>query len=87
MTAVRKYTKVLPQETRRSATIRTDIASFSGSGFGTMPVPAGISLSKGDQFAITDDEADTLRAEVVSDPVDGQVAVQIYWDDILEYAE
>lgn len=77
------YTQLLAHRTAGLPTIRTDIASFASSGRGVIAEPAAIVLRAGDRLAVTDDGADTLAAEVLTDPVAGWVEVRIDWDAVL----
>lgn len=81
------YTRLLADRTAGLPTIRADMASVSSSGHGLMPEPVGIILRAGDRFAITDDDANTLLAEVLADPSNGTVEIKIHWDTILAYAQ
>jgi hypothetical protein len=65
-------------------TFRTDLARFSTTGHGTIKGDVA-ALSVGDRVAVTDDEADTLEAEVVAVSTDS-ADVRIHWDRILHRA-
>lgn len=64
-------------------TFRTDLSRFTGSGFGTLREPAAASLRIGQIVAVTDEDADTLQAEVLA-VRDGEVRVN--WDRVLHRA-
>lgn len=66
-------------------TIKTDLASFTGAGYGRLRIRPGVHLTVGEVIAVTDDEADTLEAEVLT--VNGDIAeVHVHWDRILHRA-
>lgn len=59
--------------------IRTDLASFTGAGHGSVRVPAGVELESGETVYLVDDEADAVEADILS--VAGNKAqVRIRWD-------
>ncbi len=61
-----------------SQPFRTDLASFTGAGYGTFRVPAGHVITPGQRVALIDDEADAVEAIVLS--VDGDKAyVRAHW--------
>ncbi|WP_416957802.1 hypothetical protein ACNKF0_09460 [Nocardioides sp. T5] len=65
--------------------MKSDLASFSSAGYGTLRVPAGSHPDAGQVIAVTDDEADTLEAEVLA--VNGDKAeVRVHWDRIVRGA-
>lgn len=66
-------------------TLTTDLASFPGAGYGTVRVPAGTHLRAGDLVAVTDDDADTLQAEVLSVAGD-RAEIRVHWDRVLHRA-
>jgi hypothetical protein len=66
-------------------TFRADLARFTSNGFGTLRDPAAGSLRPGQLIAVTDDDADTLRAEVLA-VRDGEVDVRVRWDEVLRRA-
>lgn len=59
--------------------VSTDLASFTGAGYGSVRIPAGIQLEPGEAVYLVDDEADAVEADVLS--VAGNTAqVRIRWD-------
>lgn len=65
--------------------VRTDLASFSSAGYGTLRVPTGVHLDQGQTIAVTDDDADTLEAEVLA-VTGGKAEVLVHWDRVLRGA-
>jgi hypothetical protein len=60
-------------------TLRADMASFTGAGYGTLRVPHGVHLEPGQTVFVTDDEADTLTAEVLA-VRETTADVRVYWN-------
>lgn len=66
-------------------TLKTDLASFTGAGYGRLRVRPGSHLVVGETVAVTDDEADTFEADVLA--VNGDIAdIHVHWDRILRRA-
>lgn len=62
--------------------IQVDITRFTSAGYGTIYGPRTEGLTAGQLIAITDDEADTIEAEVLE--VCGDAAkIRAYWDRVL----
>jgi hypothetical protein len=66
-------------------TVKTDYASFTGAGHGTLRIPSGVHLAPGQVIAVIDDEADTLEAEVLAFTAD-KAEVRVHWDHIVRRA-
>ena len=66
-------------------TFSADLSRFTSSGHGTLHDPATAQLRPGERIAVTDDEADTLEAEVIA-VGNGSAEVQIFWDKVLHRA-
>lgn len=66
-------------------TLKTDLASFTGAGYGSLRVPPGVHLNPGQTIAVTDDDADTLEAEVLASTGD-KAEVRVHWDRVLHRA-
>jgi len=66
-------------------TFSTDLSRFTSNGYGTLHDPAAAELHEGERIGVTDEEADTLEAEVIR--VTGEGAeVRIFWDEVLRRA-
>lgn len=65
--------------------VKTDLASFTGAGYRSLRIPSGVRLAPGQTIAITDDEADTLEAEVLAVAGD-KAEVRVHWGRILHRA-
>lgn len=52
---------------------------FTGAGFGTLRLPDDVRLELGQTIALTDDEADTVTAVVLS-VTDGTANVWVHWE-------
>jgi len=63
-------------------TFSTDLSRFTTKGYGTLYGAAATQLRPGERIAVTDDEADTLVAEVVR-VSDGSAEVRVFWDKVL----
>lgn len=69
---------MLDRDGRPPCVLRTDLASFTGAGYGTVRVPDGVRLVPGQTIVLTDDEADSLEAEVLT--TEGDTAqVRVRW--------
>jgi hypothetical protein len=66
-------------------TFRADLTRFTSDGFGTLHGPAAGSLHAGQRIAVTDDEADTLEAEVLA-VREGEADIRVRWDRVLHRA-
>lgn len=62
--------------------IEVDLSRFTTSGYGTVHGAAASGLIVGERFAVTDDEADTVEAEVLAVGPD-YADVRLHWDRIL----
>lgn len=78
---------VLPAKTAGLVTIKTDYASFPSDGRGRVRVPDGVKLRKGQRVAVTDDDADTVEAEVLAEPSNGRAEVRLNWTKVLHFAD
>lgn len=67
------------------ATFRTDLSRFTTAGLGIVREAAAGSLRAGQIIAVTDDDADTLEAEVLA-VRDGEADVRVHWDRVLRRA-
>lgn len=76
-----------PATTAGLIVIKADYASFPSDGRGRIRVPNGMRLKKGQRVAVTDDEADTVEAEVLSDPTNGRAEVRLNWNKVLHTAD
>ncbi len=66
-------------------TIQVDFTRFTSAGYGTIYGPKTEGLRVGQFIAITDDEADTIEAEVLD--VCGDAAkIRAHWDKVLHTA-
>ena len=66
-------------------TFSVDMSRFTSSGLGTLHDPLAAELHPGDRIAVTDEDADTLEAEVIG--VTGEAAeIKILWDKVLHRA-
>jgi hypothetical protein len=66
-------------------TFQVDLARFTTNGFGTLHGPAAASLHAGQRIAVTDEEADTLEAEVLA-VREGEADIRVHWDRVLHRA-
>ncbi|WP_416957799.1 hypothetical protein ACNKF0_09450 [Nocardioides sp. T5] len=57
---------MLDHDGRPLLVLRTDLASFTGAGHGTVRLPDGMRLSPGQTIVLTDEEADPVEAEVLA---------------------
>ena len=74
----------LRQEVPNMLTIHADLSRFNGAGYGTLHhIPSELSARR--PFAVTDDEADTLEAEVISVEAD-TAEVRVHWERVLHRA-
>jgi hypothetical protein len=58
--------------------LRTDLAGFTGAGYGNIRVPDGVRLTPRQTIILTDDEADSVEAEVLTTD-DGTAHVRVRW--------
>jgi hypothetical protein len=58
--------------------LHTDLASFTGAGYGSVRIPDGVELRPGQAVVLTDDEADSLDAEVLATGAD-TAQVRVRW--------
>lgn len=66
-------------------TFSVDLSRFTSSGYGTLHTSVAAELHRGERIAVTDDDADTLEAEVIR--VTGDAAeIKIFWDKVLHRA-
>jgi len=66
-------------------TIHVDFTRFTSAGYGTIYGPKTEGLRVGQLIAITDEEADTIQAEVLE--VCGDAAkIRAHWDKVLHTA-
>lgn len=63
----------------------TDLSRYTSEGFGTLFTDAAEQLSPGDTIAVTDEDADTLAAEVLEVHPDRAV-IRVLWDKVLHEA-
>lgn len=73
------------QGSTRMVTFRADLTRFTSAGFGILHEPAAGSLRAGQIIAVTDDDADTLQAEVLA-VRDGEADIRVHWDRVLHRA-
>ncbi|WP_416957814.1 hypothetical protein ACNKF0_09490 [Nocardioides sp. T5] len=59
--------------------IKTDLASFSGAGYGKLNIPKGVHLEAGQAIVVTDEEADVLEARVL-DVAEGTAHIRVNWN-------
>jgi hypothetical protein len=57
----------------------TDLAAFTGAGYGTVRIPAGVDLEPGQTIVLTDVEAGVLDAKVLAIKGD-RGEVRVFWD-------
>lgn len=62
-------------------TLSVDLSRFTRRGFGSVHGSTMNDLRPGERIAVTDSEADTLEAEVISVSRD-TAAIRIFWDHI-----
>jgi hypothetical protein len=58
--------------------LRTDLASFSGAGYGTVRVADGVQLEPGQTIVLTDEGADAVAADVLT-VARGTAEVRVHW--------
>ncbi len=63
-------------------TINTDLTRFSSSGHGTVYGAAVRDLQAGEHIAVTDEDANTLEAEVLR-VSEGRADIRIFWGNVM----
>lgn len=59
--------------------IRTDLASFTGAGHGSVRIPSGVGLEPGETVYLVDDDSDSVEADILSVAGD-TVQVLVRWE-------
>lgn len=70
---------MIDRDGRPLRVLLTDLAAFTGTGYGTVRIPARVDLEPGQTIALTDVEADVLDAEVLAVAGD-RAEVRVFWD-------
>lgn len=63
-------------------TFSTDLSRITSSGYGTLYGVLAAQLRPGERIAVTDEEADTLEAEVLG-VTDQSAEIRVFWDKVL----
>lgn len=75
----------MPDKTTPDKTVKVDFSRLISAGYGKIYGPQAEGLRAGDVVAVTDDEADTIEAEVLE--VSGDAArIHARWDRVLRTA-
>lgn len=70
---------MLDRDGRPLRVLLTDLAAFTGAGYGTVRIPAGVELAPGQTIVLTDAGADVLDAKVLAMEGD-RGEVRVFWD-------